>query len=148
MPGLDGLGEGSSLHKAPPKILPPIRITIASLDATPAGKEPDRERPIEHPVEPSDDGIPTHPTLPETLPDSASASAPLVKKRSETIEEQIDGLISYEESGCLCCKRFFCHDERNVSTDSLILEKDRLNLSQLLNYEAIKVGKRPVQTRR
>ena len=32
-------------------------------------------------------------TLPETLPDSASASAPR-EKAIETIEEQIDGLIS------------------------------------------------------
>ena len=57
------------------------------------------------------------------------------RTRAETIEEQINELVSYEESGCLCCKRFFCNDERNVSVDALILEKDRLNVQQLLNYE-------------
>ena len=79
------------------------------------------------------------PHPPRDSPDSASASAPLVKKRSETIEEQIDGLISYEESGCLCCKRTAT---MSATFRQLVNpRKRRLNLSQLLNCKAIKVGK-------
>ena len=140
MPGLDGLGEVLPCTRRHRRFYrrfgSPSRVSMRHL----RGRNPIARGPLSILWSPQMTE-PTHPTLPETLPDSASASAPPVKKRSETIEEQIDGLISYEESGCLCCKRFFCHDERNVSTDSLILEKDRLNLSQLLNYEAIKVGK-------
>jgi hypothetical protein len=79
-----------------------------------------------------------------TASSSSSSSSPssssALPSRAPTIEQQIEDLVSYEEPGCLCCKRFFCHDERNVSTDDLILEKDRLNLRQLLNHEAYKVG--------
>lgn len=126
---------------------PPIRIVVSNLvyDDADASADASAGGSAEDLGDASAGAIPMHPTLSDAAcPAPASNTKPAIHtslpSRAPSIEEQIDELISYEEPGCLCCKRFFCHDERNVSTDDLILEKDRLNLRQLLNHEAYKVG--------
>ncbi len=99
----------------------------------PAGQPPGRPRTLRQRSEDDDmsgvfDGQPTSPI-------AANRRSFLTQLSGEVAlpEDALEDVLDADEDGCLCCKRFCAMDVRRISTDNLILEKDRLNMRQLLN---------------